>query len=158
MSTKNQYTPSSSTSGGNPVDSRILSFFTTFYAASDNPKSIEEWTNEYFKDDAQLTMGTKKAQGSDEILALRKANWAGPVKTRNHIIHQIYPFGTGPKDGLDVFLNGIVEYGLHNGKTVTLEWSAKAVFVEDSTAAHGIKFSFYHVYLDSAPLTAAAQG
>lgn len=150
MSTvKNQYTPTTSSSSAGIFDERILSFFTTFYAASDNPSSIEEWATEYFTHDAHVTMGSKVAHGYDEILALRKANWAGPVKTRNHVIDQIYPFGTGAKDGLDVFLNGSVDYGLKNGKTVALEWAGKAVFVQDPNAKHGIKFAFYHVYLVS---------
>lgn len=150
--TNNQYTPTASSSAAGIFDSRILLFFTSFYAASDNSASIEEWATEYFTRDAHVTMGSKEAKGYDEILALRKANWAGPVKTRNHVIDQIYPFGTGAKDGLDVFLNGSVDYGLKNGKTVALEWAAKAVFVQDPAAKHGIKFSFYHVYLVSSLL------
>lgn len=112
-------------------------------------------------------MGTRSATGHDAILALRQANWAGPVKSRRHVVERVYPFGTsvssGDADGeegkkgddaLEVFLNGTVEYGLKNGRDVTIEWAAKAVFVEVSVdggedKASGLRFKFYQVYLVS---------
>ena len=70
-------------SGSVELDPRIIPFFENFYAVSDNPS--EQAHSEYvdaLTADGVLIMGSKKSSGKDEITALRKGLWSGPVKTR----------------------------------------------------------------------------
>lgn len=146
-------TPSPSISTSLSVSPRIVAFFENFYAISDNPSTHEEYA-QALSADAELIMGTKRGQGHDEILALRKANWAGPIASRRHVLHKIFPFAAD-----EVMLYGAVTYGLKNGNEVTVDWAARAVFEDVDTAAEGsLRMKFYQVYLDSAPVLEAAKG
>ncbi|EXJ77333.1 hypothetical protein A1O3_09559 [Capronia epimyces CBS 606.96] len=135
MSTYRGQTPPSS-----PVDPRIISFFEHFYAVSDNPTAHEEYA-QLLTADADFIMGSKKVQGYDAILAARKALWSGPVQTRHHKLDKIFPFGQGSRE---VMLYGTVDYGLKNGKAVSIDWAGKAVLVDVDGE---LKMAFYQVYL-----------
>lgn len=75
------YTPQNS--GFTPVDPRIISFFEAFYATSDDPsEAAHDAYADSLTPDATLIMGTKRAEGREQIYALRKGLWSGPVKTR----------------------------------------------------------------------------
>lgn len=50
-------------------------------------------------------------------------------------------------------LHGNVDYELHNGQKVTVDWAAHAQFADDG--GH-LRMRFYQVYLDSAPVAQAA--
>lgn len=50
-------------------------------------------------------------------------------------------------------LHGSVDYGLHNGKDVSVDWAAHAQFAEVDGK---LKMRFYQVYLDSTPVAQAA--
>lgn len=78
MSTYTGQTPSDLT-----LDPRIIPFFENFYAYSDNPSdaSHDNYVDS-LTSDGVLIMGTKKAEGRDQLYALRKGLWSGPVKTR----------------------------------------------------------------------------
>jgi len=78
MSTYTGHTPN-----GVKVDPRIVPFYENFYKVSDDP--AETAHDEYvdaLTPNGTLIMGSKKAVGKDEILALRKGLWSGPVKAR----------------------------------------------------------------------------
>ena len=96
-------------------------------------------------------MGTKKAEGYDEILALRKGLWSGPIATRKHTLKKIFPFGDNSNE---VMLYGFVDYGLKNGKKVTVDWAGHALMVDDGWEAEDGVLS---VYLDSAPVMNAVK-
>lgn len=65
------------------IDPRIIPFFEAFYATSDNPaESSHDDYADAMTSDGTLIMGTKKCVGRDQIFALRKGLWSGPVKTR----------------------------------------------------------------------------
>ncbi|RMZ80224.1 hypothetical protein DV738_g2775, partial [Chaetothyriales sp. CBS 135597] len=139
------------------VDARIVPFFESFYAVSDDPSdaATRAYVEDHLTPSATLIMGAKRADGRDEILALRKGLWAanGPVVSRKHTVGQLYPFGT--PDSLDVVLYGVVDYGLRNGKTgVRVEWAARAVFEEEDKGGK-LRMKFYQVYLDSGVVAAA---
>lgn len=68
-----------------------------------------------------------------------------------HHLHRIYPFGG--TNANDVMLHGSVDYVLHNGKDVKVDWAAHAQFKE---VGKDLKMRFYQVYLDSAPVAQAA--
>lgn len=70
---------------------------------------------------------------------------------RKHHLHRIYPFGA--KDANDVMLHGSVDYVLHNGKDVKVDWAGHAQ-LEDVEGK--LRMRFYQVYLDSAPVAQAA--
>lgn len=145
MSTYKGATPS------NPsIDRRVADFYANFYRVSDDPseQSHQEYADSITKD-GTLIMGTKKATGYDNILELRKGLWSGPVKTRLHTLKQIFPFGD---DSKNVMLHGSVDYGLKNGKEVTVEWAGRALLVEEGGK---LKMKEYQVYLDSAPVANA---
>jgi hypothetical protein len=131
------------------IDPRIPAFFEKFYATSDDPSDSAhlDYANSLTKD-ATLYMGIKSATGYDNILELRKGLWSGPVKTRKHHVNKIFPFdGPGKEGSAEVMLYGWVEYGLKNGKDLTVNWSARAVMVEDKDGVEGLKMGFYQVYL-----------
>lgn len=128
------------------VDRRLPEFFERFYAVSDNPseESHEEYANSVTKD-GTLIMGIKEATGYDDILALRKGLWSGPVKTRLHHLEKIFPFGNNSDE---VMLYGYVEYGLKNEKDITVNWAARALMTEEGGK---LKMKHYQVYLVSCP-------
>jgi len=137
MSTYKGQTPSSTS-----VDPRIVSFFENFYAVSDNPSAHEEYAQS-FTPDADFIMGSKRVAGYNDILSLRHGLWSGPVKTRKHTLEKIFPFGN---DSNEVMLYGSVDYGLKNGKALTVEWAGRAIMVEHQD---GLRMGFYQVYLVS---------
>lgn len=65
------------------LDPRIIPFFENFYAVSDNPsdKAHDDYADA-MTSDGTLIMGTKKSVGREQIYALRKGLWSGPIKTR----------------------------------------------------------------------------
>lgn len=147
MSTYKGATPS------NPqLDPRVVDFYENFYRVSDDPSDQAhlEYADSLTKD-GTLSMGTKKATGYDNVLELRKGLWSGPIKTRKHTLKQIFPFGDNSKN---VMLHGSVDYGLKNGKAVTVEWAARAELVEEGGK---LKMKEYQVYLDSAPVANAVK-
>ncbi|ETI21772.1 hypothetical protein G647_05841 [Cladophialophora carrionii CBS 160.54] len=133
------------------LDPRIVPFFEKFYDISDTPAAHDAYVASFLPD-ADFVMGTKVTRGSDGILELRKGLWSGPVQRRKHTLEKIFPFGTG-QDAREVMLYGSVEYGLKNGKELTVQWAARAVLGEDDDG--GLRFKLYQVYLDSAPVTNA---
>lgn len=78
MSTYTGQTPSDT-----KLDPRIVPFFEAFYATSDDPsdKSHDAYADA-LTPDGVLIMGSKKSEGREQIYALRKGLWSGPVKTR----------------------------------------------------------------------------
>lgn len=132
------------------VDPRIVAFYERFYAVSDDPSLHEEYARS-LTPTADIIMGTRAAKGYDEILALRKAIWAGPIISRKHVLEKIFPFSEN-----EVMVYGNVTYGLRNGKEVKVDWAGRTVF-EDAGGEDGLKMRFYQVYLDSAPVANAAK-
>lgn len=124
------------------VDPRIVPFFERFYAVSDDPNAHEEYARS-FVPDADFAMGAKKTAGYDGILELRHGLWSGPVKSRKHKLDKIFPFGGKSNEFM---LYGTVDYGLKNGKEVTVDWAARAVMTEHQDA---LKFKLYQVYVVS---------
>ena len=51
-------------------------------------------------------------------------------------------------------IHGSVDYALHNGNNVSVDWAGHAQFVESDDG--NLRMKFYQVYLDSAPVAQAA--
>jgi hypothetical protein len=132
------------------LDPKVANLFANFYTTSDNPseKLHADYANS-FTSDATLIMGLREVQGYDAILELRKSLWAGPVKTRLHTLHKIFPFGD---DANEIMLYGHVDYELKNGKDVSVNWAGRAQVVDEG--GH-LKMKFYQVYSDSAAIANA---
>ena len=126
------------------IDPRIPKFFEAFYATSDNPaeSAHEEYANSLTKN-ATMVMGSKKVQGHDAILELRKGLWTGPVQKRKHHLKKIFPFGDNSNE---MMVYGTVDYGLKNGKDVSVDWAGRALFSEEGGK---LKMATYQVYLVS---------
>jgi len=139
--------PSSST-----LDPRIVPFFEHFYDVSDTPSAHEAYVNSFLPT-AHFVMGTRSTSGHDGILDLRKGLWSGPIQRRKHTLEKIFPFGASD-DVKEVMLYGSVDYGLKNGKELTVQWAARAVLADYEG---DLRFKFYQVYLDSAPVTNAVK-
>ncbi|OAL53087.1 hypothetical protein IQ07DRAFT_533759 [Pyrenochaeta sp. DS3sAY3a] len=122
-------------------DPAYRQFFESFYAISDTPDAHNEYIKNFTKD-ATLIMATKKAVGSDEILALRTAMWE-KVSSRKHRAIKIFPFGPNADE---VMLYGTVKYGLKAGGESGLDWAARAHLVKQDGR---VKMDFYQVYLDT---------
>ncbi|KAJ4993638.1 fungal specific transcription factor [Stagonosporopsis vannaccii] len=122
-------------------DAAYKKFFEEFYATSDTPDAHEKYIENFTKD-ATLIMASKKANGSDEILALRKGMWE-KVASRKHQAVKIFPFGPHSDECM---LYGTVKYGLKAGGESGLDWAARAHLVKDDGK---VKMDFYQVYLDT---------
>lgn len=127
------------------IDHEIPKFFEKFYAVSDNPDSHEEYARS-FTDDATFIMGSRSAKGYSEILEIRKGLWSGPVKTRKHSLHKIFPFGDNSNE---LMLYGNVEYVLKNGKELSVDWAGRALIAKGDPKK--LRMAFYQVYLVSQP-------
>jgi len=69
--------------GSVELDPRIIPFFEKFYEVSDTQgDSADAEYVDSLTQDGVLIMGSKRANGKDEITPLRKGLWSGPVKTR----------------------------------------------------------------------------
>lgn len=78
----------------------------------------------------------------------------GPVIGRHHVLKQVFPFQpAGAREG-DYALEGTVDYSLHNGKTVHVEWAAKMV-LDRGEEGNDPKIIFYQVYVDPSPVAKA---
>ncbi|KAF1968234.1 hypothetical protein BU23DRAFT_558651 [Bimuria novae-zelandiae CBS 107.79] len=122
-------------------DPKFKRFFEDFYAISDSPEAHDEYVDCFTKD-ATLIMASKKAQGSEEIFALRKGLWE-KVAARAHNPTKIFPFGP---DSNEVMLHGTVHYRLKAGDESDVDWAARARLVKEGEK---VKMEFYQVYLDT---------
>ncbi|EXJ71242.1 uncharacterized protein A1O5_05048 [Cladophialophora psammophila CBS 110553] len=145
------YTGQVPSSLANKIDARIVPFFEHFYHVSDTPSAHDDYAASFLPD-ADFVMGSKSVKGYDQVLELRKGLWTGPIQSRKHKLEKIFPFGEG---SLECMLYGSVDYGLKNGKQLTVEWSARAVLAEYE--GKELRFKLYQVYLDSAPVANAAK-
>lgn len=71
---------------------------------------------------------------------MRHGMWEKVAK-RSHKPAQLFSFGAGSDD---IMLYGTVGYELKDGKSTTVEWAARAHFVEEGGV---LKMDFYQVYL-----------
>ncbi|EME89055.1 uncharacterized protein MYCFIDRAFT_185494 [Pseudocercospora fijiensis CIRAD86] len=138
-----QYTASVPSDGA--VKPEIRAFFEKFYAVSDTPGGHEQYAD-MFTGDGTLIMGPNKTQGRDNIIKMREGMWVKVAK-RSHQPKQLYPFGSGSND---IMLFGTVDYTLREGGSTSLDWAARARFVEHQG---GLKLDHYQVYLDTASMT-----
>jgi len=76
------------------------------------------------------------------ILKMRKGMWEKVAK-RSHKPEKIYSFGSSSDD---VMINGTVDYELKDGKSTTVDWSARAHLKQEDGE---LKMDFYQVYLVS---------
>jgi hypothetical protein len=139
-------TPTTST-----LDPRIVPFFETFYAVSDNPSAHQEYVDS-FTPSAKFIMGTKSTSGTNGIMELRKGLWSGPVITRKHHVEKLFVFDG---QGRQCMLHGCVDYVLRNGKSVNVEWAGRATLVEHEGR---LRFQEYQVYLASLLLISELDG
>lgn len=121
------------------VNPSVKSFFERFYEVSDNPTGHEQYAD-MFTSNARLIMGLNEVSGREAIIKMRHGMWEKVAK-RDHKPAQIYSFGSGSND---VMLYGTVGYTLKDGKGTTVDWAAKAHFVEE---AGSLLMDFYQVYL-----------
>ncbi|KAH7392044.1 hypothetical protein DE146DRAFT_128983 [Phaeosphaeria sp. MPI-PUGE-AT-0046c] len=126
------------------LDPDFKSFFQDFYATSDTPDAHEHYVK-YFTKDATLMMASRKAQGSDEILTLRKSLW-DKVSARSHNPIKIFPFGSYADE---VMLYGTVKYVLKEGGEKEIDWAARAKLVKEEGK---VKMEYYQVYMDTAAM------
>lgn len=126
------------------IDPRIPKFFETFYATSDNPsdEAHQDYVNSFTKN-AKFVMGSRTAEGTDQIQELRKGMWSGPIQKRKHTLKKIFPFGDNSNE---VMLYGTVDYVLKNGKSLTVDWAGRALMMEEKGK---LKMGLYQVYLVS---------
>jgi len=131
----------------NSLKPSIATFFEQFYKTSDSPAAHEQYADAFTKD-AKLIMGSNETNGREGIIAMRHKMWEKVAK-RSHAPSKIFSFGANSND---VMLYGTVGYELKDGKSTTVDWSARAHFVEEGGA---LKMDFYQVYLDSAAMARA---
>ncbi|KAF2758245.1 hypothetical protein EJ05DRAFT_500762 [Pseudovirgaria hyperparasitica] len=126
-----------------PYDPLYKAFFEEFYQVSDNPSAHEEYA-QYFVPDTPLVMGQKKCVGHQDIIALRHVMWSA-VEQRRHSPLKVFPFGPNSNEFM---LYGTVDYVMKTGESCSKDWAARAVLNKEDGK---VRFSFYQVYLDTAP-------
>lgn len=128
-------------------------FITDFFGISDTapppPSAGEDPYVTTFTPEGQLKMGATHKTGWAEIGELRQGMWAH-VATRHHVVSQVFAHSPA-----DVFLEGTVEYGLKNGRRVTVEWASHMRFEKKGFEDGWRQLEWYQVYIDTAPVTAA---
>jgi hypothetical protein len=77
---------------------------------------------------------------SKDLLDFRKGMWIH-VSSRRHEVSKVFPFG---RNADEVMLYGTVEYSMKNGKSLTVDWAARAHLVKKGSH---VKMDFYQVYL-----------
>ncbi|XHF97924.1 hypothetical protein AWENTII_001498 [Aspergillus wentii] len=119
----------------------MISFMESFYQTSDTEALHTKYVAS-FTDNATLIMGSKVANGSDEILNLRHAIWTH-VASRRHFPERIY-FGAAN----ELMLYGTVRYVLKAdaSREIEVPWAGRVVFDGEG---EGLKMKFYQVYLVS---------
>ncbi|KAI5242282.1 hypothetical protein E4T47_03306 [Aureobasidium subglaciale] len=127
---------------GDKFDPAYKAFFESFYETSDTPDAHEKYSKQ-FTQDATLIMASKKVQGREEILSLRKGMWE-KVNKRKHAAVKVFPFGPSSNE---VMLYGTVEYVLKDGREASVDWAARANLVKEDGI---VLMNFYQVYLDTA--------
>ncbi|KAF2092313.1 hypothetical protein K490DRAFT_70916 [Saccharata proteae CBS 121410] len=130
-----------------PFDAAYKRFFEEFYKMSDTPDANDKYP-QFFTKDAVLIMASKRVEGSQEILALRKSMWE-KVSARSHKPLKVFPLGANADE---VMLYGTVEYVLKDGRQSGVDWAARACLVKEG---EDVKMRFYQVYLDTAAQVAA---
>ena len=133
------------------TDPRLKSFYEAFYNVADNSHAHEAYADAFFTKDATFILGSKEAQGRDKICDLRRSMWNGPIKSRQHTLLKIFPFGNRSNE---IMMYGTCVYKLWNGRAVPVNWAARA-FLEDEGS--NLKMSYYQVYVDSILLANAAK-
>ena len=69
--------------------------------------------------------------------------WGTAVKSRRHTVYKVFPFGKGAEE---VTLIGKVEYGLNNGKEISVDWAGHAKLVVEGEK---VRMKWYQIYLVS---------
>ena len=133
------------------IDPRLKSFYEIFYNVADNSSAHEAFAEAFFTEDATFILGSKEAQGRDQICDLRRSMWSGPVRSRQHTLLKIFPFGNRSNE---IMVYGTCVYKLWNGRAVPVDWAARA-FLEDEGS--NLKMSYYQVYVDSMLVANAAK-
>jgi hypothetical protein len=123
-----------------PFNPAYAQFFSSFYRISDTPDAHSQYVDQ-FTPDATLIMASKRCEGSDAILALRKGMWE-KVKSRKHTPTKIFPFGPNSHE---VMIFGTVDYVMKEGdRNVSVDWAARACLVQEGEV---VRMGFYQVYL-----------
>lgn len=94
-------------------------------------------------------MGSSKFEGTAKIVEMRQGMWT-KILTRHHVVKKVFEHSE-----TDLFLEGTVEYGLVNGKSLTVEWASHMLFDKAKFRAGTLLLEFYQVYIDMAPVIAA---
>ncbi|EPS27848.1 hypothetical protein POX_e06828 [Penicillium oxalicum] len=130
-----------------PHGPTILAFMEHFYHLSDTESLHEEYAQS-FAEDATLVMGSKEANGFEEILNLRKGLWTH-VASRQHTPERIFFSGEN-----SIMLYGGVTYRLKAkpDEDVYIPWAGRVVFTPFKEG-EPVKIRFYQVYLDSSAQT-----
>ncbi|MCJ1457738.1 hypothetical protein MMC28_008107 [Mycoblastus sanguinarius] len=124
------------------TDPAIKTFLSKYYSISNSPDDHDNYTN-LFTSDGEFAMNDKKAKGTEQIRALRKAIWSH-VPGRDHSPTQIYTHGD---DQMDLMIYGEVSYKHHHGHETGVDWAVKMRLVKEGGE---VKVGVYHIIVDSA--------
>lgn len=132
------------------ISPEIKQFITQFFLVSDTkPLAPDQGSDPYifsFTKHGVLTMGTnsKPVQGRSAIAEVRQGMWS-KILSRHHVVRKVVQ-----KTKQEYSLEGTVEYGLVNGKSLIVEWTSEMNFSSEK-----IQLESYNVYLDMSPVVAA---
>ncbi|PSR79582.1 hypothetical protein BD289DRAFT_455767 [Coniella lustricola] len=119
-----------------------------FYNLSNAPNpgsdASEEALAELFDPEKGVyQLASKKAQGREAIIELRKALFAS-IPRREHRVVKIFTFG---EDQSQLLVLGKVEYGHHHGHETNSDWASKIVL---STSEGQPKLAEVQIIVDTA--------
>ncbi|KUI73357.1 hypothetical protein VM1G_08716 [Cytospora mali] len=132
------------------TDSEVRQLLESFYELSNAANSARDFdANErafaelFDPQDGVYQLASKRAEGRDAILSLRKALFAY-IPRRDHTAVKFFTYG---QDQTQIMVLGRVEYGHHAGHETSGDWAAKLVL----TRVRGeFKFREVNIIMDTA--------
>ncbi|ROW16511.1 hypothetical protein VPNG_02794 [Cytospora leucostoma] len=132
------------------TDPETRQLLETFYELSNAPNSASDIdANEEALADlfhpvkGVYQLASRRAEGRDEILALRKALFAY-IPRRDHTAVKLFTFGG---DQTQIMVLGRVAYGHHAGHETSGDWAAKTVLTR---VGGEVKFLEVNIIMDTA--------
>lgn len=117
----------------------LVRFFHSFFVENDTrPQTWPDPYLHYFTPDAQVVIGPLVACGHQQIADMRDVMWKYVVLRKNRL-HEVVLASP-----ISCFLTGTVDYGLPSGRTVSIDWAARAEFADASYS----RLALYRVYMD----------
>ncbi|KIV98847.1 uncharacterized protein PV09_09418 [Verruconis gallopava] len=126
------------------LDPAIKAHISTLYAAVDNKETLDIWGS-HFSEDAELKKGPVHVKGRENLIAATTKSWS-VVKSREHIVYKVFPFGPNCDE---VMLHGRSRNVTLEDEKVTFTWAARMHFRRSPDGK--VEIDKYTIIVDNNP-------